>query len=231
MNKLIEILDSKLEKNMSKFQCGNNDYRIIPDGIVNTKKYISSSIKILWILKEVNSEDLDWDLRDALNGELKIDTGLKKGWEKTFTPVVYTTLGILNNEDWHTMGDFTINPDLIDCLQEIAYINIKKIGGGSKALNNEIKAFYEENKDALHEQIQLINPDIIIFGNTMNYFDVGIFDKIFGELEVNKENNNLHVYSNKNHLLLHAYHPNNRRISNQEYCDSIIKEVRNWKKY
>jgi len=226
----VKTLEMQLEQNMKKF-CNNNielKSKLIPDGIVDIQKYLSSSVKILWILKEVNSNDENWDLRDALNGEIKVEKGLKEGWERTFTPVIYTTLGILNNEDWHTMGDFKLNPDLIDCMQQVAYINVKKIGGGSNASDNEIKNFYQENKEVLNEQIQLINPDVIIFGNTMNYFEDGIFDKMFGQFDVNKEDDNLHIYRNSHHLLLHAYHPNNRRISHQLYCDTIINTVHNW---
>ena len=51
-----------------------------------------------------------------------------------------------------------------------------------------------------------------------------------GSKKENKENNSLHIYSNENNLLLYAYHPNNRKISQREYCDLIIDSVSNWKK-
>lgn len=235
MDKKLLIMNRKsyeqqLENNLSKFKDVDGTIEnIIFDGIVDIDKYLDAPIKILWILKEVNSADIDWDLRDALNNDIKSETGLKNGWSNTLTPVVYTTLGILNGEDWHTMGDFTINPELINCMQEVAYINVKKVGGGSQASHQEIQSFYELNKEALHEQINLINPEVIIFGNTLNYFDWAWLKHTF-EIELEDESNqNLHIYSGKKHLLLHAYHPNNRRITHQVYCDTILQAVKDWK--
>ncbi|WP_322969750.1 hypothetical protein [Faecalibacter sp. LW9] len=196
---------------------------------VSIEKYLTAHTKILWVLKEVNSADLVWDLRDALNNDIKSEHGLSYGWSNTLTPVIYTTLGILNDEDWHTMGDFTKDPDLIDCMQQVAYINVKKVGGGNVASDKKIEPFYNLNKEALHEQISLINPDVIIFGNTMKYFDWTWLKNTF-RIEIEDESNpNLYSYFGKDHLLLNAYHPNNRRISHQNYCDSIIETVKNWK--
>ena len=61
MERTKEILD-KIEQNKSQFKG-----EIVYDGIVNLENYLASPIKILWILKEVNSSDSDWDLRDALS--------------------------------------------------------------------------------------------------------------------------------------------------------------------
>ena len=53
MEKTKEILD-KIEQNKSQFKG-----EIVYDGIVNLENYLASPIKILWILKEVNSSDSD----------------------------------------------------------------------------------------------------------------------------------------------------------------------------
>lgn len=224
MEKTKEILD-KIEQNKSQFKG-----EIVYDGIVNLENYLASPIKILWILKEVNSSDSDWDLRDALS-DLKNENrgGLKTGWANTFTPIVYTTYGILENVSWSNMGNYYENQEMIDVLKNIAYINIKKVPGTSVSNWQEIRDYYIENKQAIHNQIKLINPDVIIFGNTLEFFDEDFYE-LFDKFEENKENNSLHIYSNENNLLLYAYHPNNRKISQKEYCDLIIDSVSNWKK-
>ena len=44
--------------------------KIIPDGVVSFEDYAKSNCKILFVLKEVNSDETDWDLREFLrNGE------------------------------------------------------------------------------------------------------------------------------------------------------------------
>lgn len=220
-------LTEKLEENLKKFQRNGNN--IIPDGIVDIEQYLNSDIKVLWVLKEANSSEDDWDMREALASYLKTEKGLRYGWANTFTPIVYTTNGIFSEENWDNMGDFTKDSDIIDCLQKVAYINVKKIPGGSVADGNVIQNFYNENKEVLHEQIKLINPDVIIFGNTMNFFDENFFAETFGPFEENKTNNHLHIYRNNKHLLLHAHHPNNKTIKHKEYCDFILDAVHQWK--
>ncbi|WCC46225.1 hypothetical protein [Tenacibaculum finnmarkense] len=215
----------KFKENIEKFK-GN----FVADGIVNISEYNSTNPKILWILKEANSiDDYDWDFRDALK-DLKNESGqgIKSGWANTFTPIIYTTYGILNDLNWEDMGSVYNDQSIIEILNKVAYINLKKVPGDSNADWNKIKSYYNENKNAIHEQIQLINPDIIIFGNTMNFLDNDFFE-IFGEIRIDKSNKSLHIYENKEKLLLSAYHPNNRTIKQQEYCNLIIESVRAWK--
>ena len=201
---------------------------VIHDGIVDFAKYNIASPKILWILKEANSSDSDWTMRDALK-DLKNTSGkgLKTGWANTFTSIIYTTNGIFTGEDWDSMGNFYEDESIIKVLQRVAYINVKKVPGGSQADWNLIKEYYSENKNALHQQIQLINPEIIIFGGTYNFFDDDFFE-LFGELESDVENNSLHIYQNQDYLLLNAYHPNNRVIKHSTYCNLILDAVKNW---
>ncbi len=205
---------------------GNN---VIYDGIVDPEQYEGASPKILWILKEANSSDEGWTMTDALN-DLKHESGkgLKTGWANTFTPIVYTTNALFTDEDWDHMGNFNSDQSIIDVMQKTAYINVKKVPGGSKANWNEIKAYYSENKQALHQQIRQIAPDIIIFGGTYNFFDSDFFE-MFGDLEIDEENPSLYIYRNAQYLLLNAYHPNNRTISHKNYCNLILEAYRSWK--
>lgn len=201
---------------------------VIFDGVVDYEQYSNASPKILWILKEANSEDSDWTMREAIRDlKNKSGKGLKTGWANTFTSIVYATNGIFTGEDWDSMGNFNEDQSIIEVMEKVAYINVKKIPGGSDADWNLIKGYYSENKIALHEQIKLINPEIIIFGGTYNFFDDDFFE-FFGELETNLENNSLHIYQNNKYLLLNAYHPNNRVIKHETYCNLILDAFKNW---
>ena len=220
----LEKLNILIEENKKLF-----GEKIVYDGIIDNLEYSNSSIKVLWILKEANSTETDWDMREALHN-LKNESGkgLKYGWANTFTPIVYTTYGIFNDKLWGDIESFNENQSIINILRKVAYINVKKVPGNSVANWEEIKSYYVENKVALHKQIKIINPEIIIFGNSLGFFDDDFFE-IFGKLNENKENHSLHIYENKQHILLHAYHPNNRVISQKEYCDLIIKSICDWK--
>lgn len=224
-----EQLDQNFREGFENITDGNGN-KCIKDGIVDINQYLKQDLKILWVLKEANSLDnCDWDMTDALRNDIKTENGLRYGWANTFTPIVYTTNGIFQNEDWDSMGDFTKDPNIIDCLQKVAYINLKKIPGGSVAFPGTIQEFYNENREAIHNQIEIINPNIVIFGATMGYIDYDFLENTFGKLEVNKENPHLHIYRNKEKLLLHAHHPNNRAIKHKEYCNFILDAVNDWK--
>lgn len=193
------------------------------------EQYINSTPRILWILKEANSEDIDWTLRDALK-DLKHESGrgLKSGWANTFTNIVYATNGLFTGEDWASMGDFNNDQSIIDVLQKVAFINVKNIPGGSNADWQQIKNYYSEKKEGLHEQIKLINPEVVIFGNTFSFFDKDFFDS-FGDLTSKIDNNNLHIHENEDILFLSAYHPNNRKVTSSEYCNLITQAYKDWK--
>jgi len=144
------------------------------DGIVNQKEYEKANPKILWILKEANStgENESWNMREHINQKLKTESGIRKGWSATFKKIIYVTNGILNNITWsEELYHPGYKPSVIDELKKIAYINIKKIGGGSVANKNEIQEHYNFSKELLFEQINEFKPTIIIFGGTFKFFE------------------------------------------------------------
>ena len=115
------------------------------DGIVSEKDYLNSEIKILWILKDPNStgEDGAWDMREHIKTNLKTESGILKGWSPTFKKLIYVTNGILNNLSWNDeLSHPSYKPEVIDELKKIAYINIKKAGGGPVANANDIQEYY-----------------------------------------------------------------------------------------
>lgn len=134
------------EKENDQLFSGEN---VIHDGIVDFTQYNKTSPKILWILKEANSSESGWTMREALNDLKEKSGGLKTGWANTFTSIIYTTNGIFTGEDWDSMGNFHQDQSIIEVLQKVAYINVKKVPGGSNADWNLIKEYYSENKTAL----------------------------------------------------------------------------------
>ncbi len=202
----------------------------VPDGIVNLNEYLNADFKIMWVLKEANSpDDKEWSMIGALNdGYLKIENGIRNGWGRTFNPIVYTTVGIFSNKNWGKINWVKDEPDLIDILKKIAFINVKKVPGNSVCDNEQMKSFFQQNKAILKRQIKLSEPDVIICGNTFwliqNELEIEDFTPVKNfstEFPIN------YFYSPKR-LVIDAYHPNNRSVSQEDYCDSIIEAVINW---
>ncbi|WP_312207927.1 hypothetical protein [Epilithonimonas hominis] len=180
------------------------------DGIVNADKYSKIHPKILWILKEVNHDGSleNWNMSEILQ-DIKADYGIEKGFEKTFASIVHLSYGIINKKNWSEVPYHYDEPSIIDILSEIAYINVKKTAGSSTTHTASLERAYEENKTQLFEQINEINPNIIIYGGTFHLFENDIKMQI----------------SSHNIKHISAYHPAQRCITHEEYFNRVYYQV------
>ena len=214
----------------------NANRTFVRDGIIRIEDYLNAPIKILWVLKEANSEYDDIaDMREALanlQDENNPDRITPK-WGKTFNPIAYSTYGIFEKMDWLTLPDIDGNAsEVLKHMPKIAYINVKKYAGVNQTHDPEVHQFYGKYKGLLFEQICLINPDVIIFGGTHKYFSEEDMSNQLGTISnverVADEPHYFHKYQCGNKLLLNTYHPN-ARADKQLYCDSIINAVNSWR--
>lgn len=221
-----EELEKKIEEIDKDFESIIYDERTaIKDGIVDVDAYLLADLRIMWILKEVNSpDDEEWDMRDVLNNLKSISgTKIKEGWGSTFNSIVYATYGILNNLYWEDIPNTDVAPEIIDVLKKIAFVNVKKVSGCSKAIHNSLVDFHNQFGYILKKQIESFNPDVIICANTME-----IIDEFGNQYEFLKENG-MDFYTSEKHILVDAFHPNNSKLTQETYCDTIIKNVLAWK--
>jgi len=200
------------------------DIGIVEDGIVDLQVYNAAKYKILWILKEANEDGGDggWSITKDLLAHIRDGNRIKSGLEKTFTKVIYTTFGILNDYVFDGMDDIKDDPAMIDIIKSIGYINIKKQPGKAIANHNELKAHYERDKQVVLYQIAQFNPDIIICGGTANYIltDLGLSkadEQYSGECN---------YWFNDNRLVIDIQHPNGRSSKTKYYVDGIVEAVR-----
>lgn len=222
------LLQQTINQQLEKFKNAIEPHKFVYDGIVSIDDYLKAPIKILWILKEPNSDENSLtDFREHIK-TLRQENNIWDGWAPTFNPISYSVYGILNNK---LMKDIPcINGNAEEILKEmksIAFINVKKFAGGSVAKNNVIDEFYQSYKELLHEQIKLINPDVLIFGNTFDFFDKNFFLS-FGMEEKIKKEMSISVYKYGAKLFISTYHPNQRKIIHDTYCNSIIKSVQDY---
>src|SRR5690606_2002062 len=110
-------------------------------------------------------------------------------------------------------------PEVIDELKKIAYINIRKsIGGGAQADRSILQEHYNESRQLLLKQIKYLDPNIIIFGNTYDFFK--------SDLEINELNNygTCNAKNMDNRIYIDAYHPASR-LKEETYFNDIHKAV------
>ena len=211
------------------------DKSINVDGIINSEKYAKVKTRILWVLKEPNSTE-SWTYQDYLSIadiETKKDTKANILVYPIFRKIIYASYGLLNNKEYANLP-VAEEKEVYSIGEEIAYINIKKTGGGAQSNDKEIQDSYNENEELLLKQIEEYKPNILIFGNTLKYFNLEELTKLGWNLSdkhiIDEETNNTHYYPISNEkLCINAYHPAYWSVNMDVYCTEIINAGLEWR--
>jgi hypothetical protein len=204
---------NKVKENEKEFTQIYGEHHIF-DGITDIDVYNKTEPKILWILKEPNDKDgSSFDLRD-----LHKNVSQYKKWRKTYKLIVKLTYAILNNID-----EFEKIPNeynIKQVLNNIAFINIKKSGGKSRANDKVVRDIYNRDKNIIIEQIKTLDPKIII--NCSRVF--GLFNDLVTSEVIKRNDFECGKYNDG--IIINAYHPN-ARYSNKLYFNNIIGYIKN----
>lgn len=100
----------------------------------------------------------------------------------------------------------------------------------------EIKKAYNEGKAKLLKQIEDLKPNVIIFGNTLKYFEIEDLAKIgwnFSNIEEKyaestTKNTAFYIISDDK-LCINAYHPSYPKIADKTYWKEIREVFNVWK--
>lgn len=197
------------------------------DGIINIEKYLNQTIKILWILKEPNSteEGLNW--REEIK-KLNDFSGNLGAFDKTFRKIVYVSYGIINKKKWNEFNYIKDEPNIVEVLEQIAFINIKKIPGGSTSYDTELEENYQKYKDIIIKQIKMFKPNVIIGGNTIKFLQNDlklIYPSIEYKEYVKCSNLGISISKNDNLIVFDAYHPqyNGKGLTDEVYYNDIVE--------
>lgn len=127
------------------------------------------------------------------------------------------TTGILQNKIWDdNLYHAGYKPDTIDILKDIAFINVKKVGGASRAKVDELREAYSKTKDLLFKQIEIVKPEVVIFGGSYFLFknDWPCTMQSFGTCDAGVE---------ESKIMIDAYHPAYFTISQQQHFEDILR--------
>lgn len=155
------------DKKYNEYKFGNVDKTsFLPDGIIDPDKYFSADKKVLFIAKEANwggsdneneissQEDEFW-LRIVVNKEQDKDGNIIYN-ESKFSKGLAMLYNAYINNSFDT-------PDYShEGLKNVAFINLNKRGGYSYCSYSTLKGYAQEYGKLIAQQIDLINPDIII---------------------------------------------------------------------
>lgn len=199
------------------------------DGVADIEGYLSTSPKIMWILKE------PW-------GD-KTPAGKTRGGGWAFTEhfkdnevwkdedmwklIIQVNHAIHKELKWSELDYIDGNQDMIDELKKTAYINLSKMPAETTSSINHLEECYPLWKDIVFEQMDLYKPDIIIFGYTFPFFrdDLQVSGK-----PIHTESGNWYTdtYQKDGMILIDAFHPSRKggEDGSHDYVTSIVNAVR-----
>ncbi len=139
------------------------------DGIVNPEVWYKRSTRILFLLKEAyhDPNPPKYDLAKKLHDN--------EPWSKMWQRVAVWTHGILNTTvkkiaDYDEVCKWD-SKDFQKELQNIAVVNIKKSNGKKESIEADLLDYANKDGDLLLEQIELINPTVIVCGYTFRFLN------------------------------------------------------------
>lgn len=220
----------------------------IRDGIINPEKYSNQPFRLLYINREPYDPDKDsYSLTEALRKEIsegkkvfKVQNKFRKQMRRQLT--LFSLLA--NGQFWRMkkeqiyeyVEDNDNDSFFNECLEKIAYVNLKKSNGVSHSKMNDLRAYTEQGIEILKEQIEYCNPSIIIGGNIVDNI-LGNLDFEWGENLYTHRGINIFQLKIKDKLypFFDVIHPSARSLSyidNVEnyYCliiDAIIEVEKN----
>jgi hypothetical protein len=221
----LEMLEKRIEGQL--YTMAEKDKSLhdpIADGVVDIPKYLASSPRILWILKEPWDEIIEGE---ASGGDWSLTHELRKGLTNnkgTYPMMAYITYAIFNGFPNFSDIDYpTDNSHVAHALDRIAYINVSKFPGQKTSNPKYIEGAYCKMSDILRQQIDGLAPDIIIGGNTLHLFfnDLGLTEEMFDG------NSSTWFLQRDGRLYIHAYHPGQwAQVDKTVYFDDITSVIR-----
>jgi len=211
----------------SQFQAladiNNEFHRPIFDGIVDEERFYLQEFPVLWILKEPweklgeNVIGGGWSVTQDLL--LNADFTSNRG---TFPPMAYVAYSILHDFiSCESIPKMTQDLRVRDALRTIAYINIKKFPGKTRANYKIINEYFHKYKDFLFSQIKEIDPKIVICGGTGHYIvnTYGLSPK-----PIVDKGPACCEFDGRNWIF--AYHPSQTTIGKKQYVDGITNTIK-----
>lgn len=126
----------------------------IKDGVIDEETFLKQKTKILFVLKEANCQNGNADFREELK-----KSDLEGNWWKTWNNIARWSLALLNGEEYPENISTEYRAEV---LKRIAFLNLKKVGGGTQAKTNEIIKAAQNDREFIKDQIEIYNPDIVI---------------------------------------------------------------------
>lgn len=208
----------------------DNDRLIIEDGVMYPEKYFANRIRLAWLMKEPydgpNGTGGGWVYHDMFK-QPDLYGRFKGGHRTTWHPIIYISNSIQNGFPlWHDIPYIRDKHELCDVVRETAFINIQKLPakGVTRTNGGDLWEAMKKHSDLLLRQIDLLNPNVLIFANTLN-----VYRSLpeFKDIELHNHGS-ANFFEKDGKLYIDAYHPAQTTISGKTYFDDVTSIVKKW---
>ncbi len=171
--------------------------KFVRDGIINEQFYQTPTPKILFIMKELNNpKQKEFDFREWWKEKIKYAFSHR---------IAEWSYGLLNK--FPEYKEIRSNKNAAhNAIQHIAFMNIKKTGGGGNSELNRMLEQVKINFYFLHRQIEIIEPDIIITGISWKK----LRNRLFPDVKWQESGYDIAIGKFKNSKVIDFYHPSSR---------------------
>lgn len=180
-----------------------NEGGFVADGIIDEQLFNQASKKILFITKEPNNpKQVAGDFREWWQQRLEGGFSLR---------IAEWAHGLLN--------DFPVFDNINEeqrqqAIRSIAFMNLKKVGGGGTAVGSSIIEHVRNYRHYLLQEIDIIQPDIIITGISGK----PLREELFGKLDWKASGYGIEIVQFKQAKVIDFYHPSSRNAPAAAYC-------------
>lgn len=189
----------KLNELFHRWQTEYPEYqgKFASDGIINETLYNNQKLRLLFIAKEPNDpEQNGGDFRNWWSEEVKFSFSHR---------ICEWAFGLLNSFPPLNALSYD-NKERVQILNSIAFMNLKKIGGGSGADHEVIKEVVSRERLLLSEEIEIIKPHIIVggLGNSE------LWEPLFPGIKFEDTGFDIKVARYNSYKIIDYYHPSYR---------------------
>lgn len=170
-NDLFEDLWNRYEE--KKIDKSNGEY-LIEDGLDpdNANLYFEQKLKVLFVLKESNEVGVPREERKRKSIYKENGWFANFGSDRAMITKMIKMYGFIQNFNFENPGTVKEQSVKAESRYNFAFMNLNKHGNGkAKCDDKTLKDKIEDDADLLKEQIELLKPDIIVFGVKKHYED------------------------------------------------------------
>lgn len=209
-----------------------NERYIIPDGVMKPDLFLSNTIRLAWMLKEPydseNGTGGGWDYFKMFpEGVDLYQHTFKEAHKSTWHPMIYISYSIHNGfPKWEEMNYIRDKHEMCDIVRQVAFINAQKLPskGITRTDFGDLRESISKYSDLLRRQIELLNPNVFIFGRTIDLYK----DILRLSLQEFENSGSCQYLIKEDKLYISAYHPSQRTVTREKYVNDIIGLVKKW---